>query len=66
MNFLPLLFKFKPYLSSQLNLSTKLLLIQLSATKTTKENMSFDKFLLAVVSRDLPQAEKELTACKAE
>ena len=28
--------------------------------------MSFDRFLLAVESRDLSQAEKESTACKAE
>ena len=28
--------------------------------------MSFDKFILAVESRDLSQAEKELTACKVE
>ena len=28
--------------------------------------MLFDRFILAVESRDLSQAEKELTACKAE
>ena len=28
--------------------------------------MLFDSFILAVESRDLSQAEKELTACKAE